>query len=55
MSDNLVNGVIAVAVGIVGLATVAVFFSSKGQAAQVITAGGNAFSSIIKSAVAPVA
>ncbi|MDE2019752.1 MAG: hypothetical protein KGJ13_05410 [Patescibacteria group bacterium] len=52
--DKLADGLIAVLTAIVGLAVVAVIFSRSGQTASVITAGGNAFSSIIKSAVAPV-
>ena len=54
MDDKLVNGIIAVLVAVVGLATAAVIFSKNGQTAPVITAGGNAFSSIIKAAVGPV-
>lgn len=54
MYDKVVNGIIAVAVAVVGLAVVAVIFSQKGQTSNVITAGGNAFASIIKAAVGPV-
>lgn len=54
MSDNFVNGIIAVAIAIVGVATASVFFSKKADTANVITAGGNAFSSIIKAALGPV-
>ncbi|MDE2019969.1 MAG: hypothetical protein KGJ13_06525 [Patescibacteria group bacterium] len=52
--DKLVDGLIAVLTAVVGLAVVAVIFSRGGQTAQVVTASGNAFSSIIKSAVSPV-
>lgn len=53
-SDKLINGTIAILVAVVGLATAAVFFSAKAQTASVLTAGGNAFASIIKAAVGPV-
>jgi PRD1 phage membrane DNA delivery len=54
MSDKLIDGLIAIGVAVVGLATIAVIFSQKAQTAGVITSGGNAFASIIKAAVAPV-
>lgn len=54
MDDKFINGLIGVAIAIVGLATTAVIFSKSGQTATVITASGNAFSSIIKAAVGPV-
>lgn len=54
MSDKFIDGIIAVAIAVVGVATAAVIFSKGGQTAQVITASGNAFSSIIKAAVGPV-
>ncbi len=54
MNDNIVNGVIGVLVAVVGLAVTAVIFSKNAQTGPVITAGGNAFASIIKAAVGPV-
>lgn len=54
MTDSIINGIIAIALAVVGVALTAVIFSKGGQTSQVITASGNAFSSIIKSAVAPV-
>lgn len=54
MDDKFVNGIIAIAIAIVGLATTAVIFSTKAQTGNVITASGNAFASIIKAAVGPV-
>lgn len=53
-SDKFVSGVIAVLVAVVSLASLAVFFSKKADTANVFTAGGNAFASIIKAAVGPV-
>lgn len=54
MDDKLVNGVIGVLIAVVGLATMAVIFSAKAKTGDVLTAGGNAFASIIKAAVGPV-
>lgn len=54
MDGKLIDGIIAIAVAIVGVATAAVIFSKGGQTANVIKAGGDAFSSIIKAAVGPV-
>lgn len=54
MDDKFINGAIAVAIAIVGLATTAVIFSTKANTAPVITAAGNSFASIIKAAVGPV-
>lgn len=54
MDDKFINGVIAVLIAVVGLATTAVIFSSKAKTGDVITAGGNAFANIIKAAVGPV-
>ena len=54
MDGKLVDGVIGVAIAVVGLATTAVFFSKNAQTAPVITAAGNSFASIIKAAVGPV-
>lgn len=54
MNGKLIDGIIAIAVAIVGVATAAVIFSKGGQTANVIQAGGNAFSAIIKAAVQPV-
>jgi hypothetical protein len=45
---------IAIAGGIIGLAALAVLVSRNAQTPQVFTAAGNAFSSIIGAAVAPV-
>lgn len=49
------NGIIAVAVAVVGLAITAVIFSKNANTANVITAGGSSFASVIKAAVSPVA
>lgn len=54
MSDQLIASVVTVLTAIVGLAVLAVLVSGKARTADVITAGGNAFSHAIQSAVAPV-
>lgn len=53
MSDKLLEGVVSIAVAIIGLALVAVIFGSK-QTSGVISSAGTAFGKIIGSAVAPV-
>jgi PRD1 phage membrane DNA delivery len=53
MSDKLIEGVVSIAVAIVGLALVAVLFGSK-QTSGVISSAGTAFGKIIGAAVAPV-
>lgn len=53
-SETLTNGIIAVAVAVVGLAMTAVIFSRNAQTSNVITSSGNAFAQIIKAAVGPV-
>jgi len=52
--DKFTDGIIAVLVAVVGVATAAVIFSKKADTANVLTSGGNAFASIIKAAVGPV-
>lgn len=51
---NLTDGVIAVAVAIVGVALAAVIVSKNAKTADVITSGGNAFANVLKAAVGPV-
>lgn len=52
--DKLSDGVIAVALAVVGVAIAAVFFGKNAKTANVITAGGDAFAKIINAAVGPV-
>jgi hypothetical protein len=54
VDKKFTDGVIAVMVAIVGLATTAVFFSKQADTANVLTSGGNAFAAVIKAAVGPV-
>lgn len=51
---KLSDGVIAVALAVVGVAIAAVFFGKNAKTASVITAGGSAFADVIKAAVGPV-
>jgi PRD1 phage membrane DNA delivery len=48
------DSIITILTAIVGLAVIAVLVSKQAQTGSVLTAGGNAFSSVIKAAVAPV-
>lgn len=52
--DSLVESVVTVALAIVGVAMLAVLVSSRGQTANIIRAGGGAFSESLQSAEAPV-
>lgn len=51
---NITDGILAVMLAVVGVATVAVIFSKNAKTAEVLTSGGNAFAAIIKAAVGPV-
>ena len=52
--DRIGAGVVAVIVGIIGLAMVAVIVSKNANTSAVITGGGTALSQIIGAAVQPV-
>ncbi len=54
MSDNLMTGIVSIALAVVGVATLAVIFSNKSNAAGVIQAGGSALANNIAVAVSPV-
>jgi hypothetical protein len=54
MDSQLFTNVTTVLVAICGIALVAVLVSNKAQTSQVITAGGNAFSTSLLAAVSPV-
>ena len=55
MGDKIIEGLVSVAVAVIGIAIVAVIVGRGSQTASVLSAGGNAFSSIIKAATSPVA
>lgn len=52
--DNLVNGVVSIALAIVGVALLAVLVSRNSNTANVIGASGSAFSGGLLAAEAPV-
>lgn len=53
MGEKAINGIVVVITAIVGVAIVAVIVSQKSGTADVLKAGGNAFASLLKSAVGP--
>lgn len=53
MGDQLIASVVTVATAIVGLAIIAVLVSQKANTANVVTAGGSAFSQAISAATNP--
>jgi hypothetical protein len=54
MSDNLFNGMVTVAMAIVGVAIIAVLVSKNANTANVITSVGKSISSAINAATSPV-
>jgi hypothetical protein len=54
MGDQAITGIIAILTAIIGVAIIAVLVGQQAQTASVLTAGGNAFANILKTAVSPV-
>jgi hypothetical protein len=54
MSDQLITGVISIAMAIIGLAIIATIFSPKAKTTDVVRSAGGAFSNSILAAVSPV-
>lgn len=54
MGENLITGLVTIALAIVSLATLAVIVSKNAQTPAVINAAGNALGSDIMAAVSPV-
>lgn len=54
MSDQLIGGVVTVLTAIIGVAIIAVLVSGNAQTGNVLTSAGNAFSSSLRAAEAPV-
>lgn len=52
--DRLLDGVVSIAVAIVGVALLAVLVSKNAQTPQVISAAGSAFSGALAAATGPV-
>lgn len=54
MKDSVITGIVAILMAIIGVAIVSVLVSKNANTSGVLTAGGGAFSSILKTALAPV-
>lgn len=54
MGDQLIASVVTVLTAIVGVAIIAVLVSKQANTSGVITAGGNAFSTALGTAVSPI-
>ena len=54
MGDQLISSVVTVLTAIVGVAIIAVLVSKKANTSGVISAGGNAFSQALGTAVGPI-
>lgn len=54
MDDKLVSTGVSIITAIIGVAIIAVIVGQKAQTASVLTAGGNALTSILKAAISPV-
>lgn len=54
MSDQIVGSVVTVIVAIIGVAIIAALVSKNANTSGVLSAGGSAFSGILKSALAPI-
>lgn len=54
MGDKAITGLIAIVTAIIGVAIIAVLVSNQSNTSGVLSAGGSAFSNILKTAVSPV-
>jgi hypothetical protein len=54
MNDEFATSIVTVLMALIGVAIVAVLISPKAKTADVLTAGGTAFSGILGAALAPV-
>lgn len=54
MSDQVIGGIVTVATAIVGVAIIAVLVGSSSQTSSVVQSAGNAFSTALRAAEAPV-
>ena len=54
MGENIVSSIVTVLLAIIAVALIAVLVSGKSQTAQVVGAGGTAFSGILSQALQPV-
>jgi hypothetical protein len=54
VSDSIVTSIVTVLMAIIGVAIIAVLVSRNAQTAQVLGAGGSAFSGVLGTALSPV-
>jgi PRD1 phage membrane DNA delivery len=54
MGDKVITSIVVVLTAIIGVAIIAVLVSRQADTANVLQAGGSAFSNILKAAVSPV-
>jgi len=54
MNESFLTSIVTVATAIIGVAILAVLVSPKSQTAQVVQAGGSAFSGVLGAALSPV-
>lgn len=54
MSDNMATGIVTIALGVIGVATLAVVLSKKSNTSGVIQAGGSALANNILAATSPI-
>lgn len=54
MSNEIIGGIVTVLLAVTGVAIIASLVSNRAQTSQVLTAGGNAFSNILGTAVGPI-
>lgn len=54
MGEKAISALIGIVTGVVGITILAVIVSNQSNTSGVLTAAGNAFSGILKAAVAPV-
>lgn len=54
MSDEFATSIVTVLMAIIGVAIIAVLLSPKAKTADVLTAGGTAFTNILGAALTPV-
>lgn len=52
--DDMVKALVTILTAVIGVAIVATLVSKKSNTAGVLSAGGNAFSSILNSALSPI-
>lgn len=53
MENKAVSAIVGILTGVIGITILAVVVSNQSNTSNVITAGGNAFSGILKAAVSP--